>query len=119
MSFMRCVVFETLKAFGKGMRVVSNWLRYFSSLYAGVLIELTMDLIGHWVLCTFGRPRMLGGVGFMWVSLVLVSPGIREGHVLIVVFILFWNKFGRIFFKDCEVVFLDELLNFKLIVIEV
>jgi len=92
MSFMRCVVFETLKAFGKGMRVVSNWLRYFASLYAGVPIQLTMGLIGHWVLCTFGRPRMLGEVGFMWVSLVLVFPGIREGHVLIVVFILLWNK---------------------------
>ena len=92
MSFMRCVVFRTLKAFGKGMRVVSNWLRYFASLYAGALIQLTMGLIGHWVLCTFGRPRMLGEVGFMWVSLVQILPDIREGHVLIVVFILLWNK---------------------------
>ena len=92
MAFMRRVVFETLKVFGKGVMVVSNWLRYFASLYAGVPIQLTMGLIGHWVSCTFGRPRMLGGVGFMWVSLVLVSLGIREGHVLIVVFILFWNK---------------------------
>jgi len=65
MSSMRCVVFKTLKALGKGMQVVSNLLRYFASLYAGVPIQLTMGLIGHWVLCTFGRPWMLGEVEFM------------------------------------------------------
>ena len=105
MSSMRCVVFTTLKALGRGMWVVNNLFRYFASLYAGVPMQLTMGLIGHWALCTFGRPRMLGGVGFMWVSLVLVFLGIREGHVLIVVFILFWKELEGSFLRIVKLLF--------------
>jgi len=41
----------------------------------------------------------------MWVSLVLVFLGIREGHVLIVVFILFWKELEGSFLRIVKLLF--------------
>lgn len=90
-SFMSCVGLVTLKALGRG---VCNWislLRNFAILYAGASRQFTMGRIGFLILCILGRPRIFGGVGFMFVSLNLESPGNNMGQFLIVSFILFWN----------------------------
>ena len=90
-SSIRCTAFFMLKALGNGICKWINLVRYLASLYAGAPRQFIMGLIGYPALWILGNPLMLGAVGFIFVSLVLLSFVMVIWQSFIVALTWFWN----------------------------
>jgi hypothetical protein len=78
-----------------------------------------MGQMGHSILCTFGEPRILGAIGFTFVSFVLLFFGRMDWKLFVVVLTLFWKDLVGSFFEYCKVVVTDEVLDFVMVVVQV